>query len=294
MKYVLQFFAIIAISYGSITLHDSFKQEPLPQMIKSPSLNKPFYFAGEEIPRANQEILDRLDRELVLNTYLHSSTMLNLKLAARHFPKIEKILKEEGIPDDFKYLVPVESNFSNAVSPAGARGFWQFMSATANDYKLEVNSKVDERYHIEKSTYAAAKFLKDLHRQFDNWTLVAAAYNGGGGRIARELEAQKVTNFYDLYLNAETTRYIFRILAIKEIMSNPELFGFDLANDDLYAPYTNMKEVQVTSTIPDLVAYAQAQGTTYRLLRYYNPWIIDRDLPVKPGKTYTLFLPTHK
>jgi hypothetical protein len=281
---------VALISIASITLHDAFEQEPLPQAIKSPSINRPFDFAGELVPVTNQDVRDRLDKELVMNTYLHGFTLLNLKMAGRYFPLIERILMEENIPDDFKYLVPVESNFSNATSPAGAKGFWQLMPSTAKELGLIVNDKIDERYNVELATRAACKFIKTLYNRFGNWTLVAAAYNGGGGRIDRELKAQKVNNFYDLYLNPETSKYIFRILAIKELMSSPSNFGYDIDQVELYKPLTTTRQIEVTGAIPDLTAFAIENGSTYRMLRYLNPWIIDRDLPAT-GKKLIILLP---
>ena len=289
-KIFLYLMGVALISIASITLHDAFEQEPLPQAIKSPSINRPFDFAGELVPVANQDVRDRLDKELVMNTYLHGSTLLNLKMAGRYFPLIERILMEENIPDDFKYLVPVESNFSNATSPAGAKGFWQLMPSTAKELGLIVNDKIDERYNVELATRAACKFIKTLYNRFGNWTLVAAAYNGGGGRIDRELKAQKVNNFYDLYLNAETSKYIFRILAIKEVMSSPSNFGYDIDQVELYKPLTTTRQIEVTGAIPDLTAFAIENGSTYRMLRYLNPWIIDRDLPAT-GKKLIILLP---
>lgn len=278
------------VSFAGISIHQAFQIDSLPQIIKAPDLDQPFNFAGEAIPRANQDVIDRLDRELITNAYLHGSTILNIKLAARHFPLIEKILHEKGIPIDFKYLVPVESNFTNATSPSGAKGFWQFMAPTARALGLEVNDKVDERFHLEKATYAACAHIKDLYRQFGSWTLAAAAYNGGGERISRELKAQKVDNFYDLYLNSETSKYVFRILAIKAILNDPQKYGFDLDNKNLYKPLQNIHQIQIDTSINDLPAFARSQGTTYRMLRYLNPWLIDRSLPVK-GKSYTLNIP---
>ena len=289
-KTFLYLMGVALISIASITLHDAFEQEPLPQAIKSPSINRPFDFAGELVPVANQDVRDRLDKELVMNTYLHGSTLLNLKMAGRYFPLIERILMEENIPDDFKYLVPVESNFSNATSPAGAKGFWQLMPSTAKELGLIVNDKIDERYNVELATRAACKFIKTLYNRFGNWTLVAAAYNGGGGRIDRELKAQKVNNFYDLYLNPETSKYIFRILAIKEVMSSPSNFGYDIDQVELYKPLTTTRQIEVTGAIPDLTAFAIENGSTYRMLRYLNPWIIDRDLPAT-GKKLIILLP---
>ena len=291
IKYSLFFAAMVVTSMASISLHEAYQQEPLPQEIESPSIDRPFDFAGEELPMGNQDVSDRLDRELIKNTYLHSSTILNLKLAARHFPLIESILKESGIPDDFKFLVPVESNFTNATSPAGAKGFWQLMPGTARELGLIVNDKVDERYNVELATRAACKFIKDQYEYFGNWTLVAAAYNGGRARMSRELKAQRVNSFYDLYLNKETSYYIFRILAIKAVMSHPENFGYHISKTDLYQPIKTSRTIEVDTTISDLTAFALENKTTYQMLRYLNPWIIDRDLPAIKGKTFTICLP---
>ncbi len=290
-KLALILVIISLASVATISVHKSLIQEPLPQMIKSPSINRPFDFAGEQIPLDNPDVRDRLDRELVMNTYLHGSTLLNLKLAARYYPMIEPILKMEGIPDDFKYLVPVESNFTNATSPAGAKGFWQFMTPTARELGLQINEKVDERYNVEKSTRAACSHIKSLYRTFDNWTLVAAAYNGGAGRILKEMKAQKVNNFYDIYLNAETSKYIFRILAIKEVMSDPATFGYEIDRGNLYQPLTYSKTIIIDTAITDLTQFALDHGTTYKMLRYLNPWIIDRDLPATKGRSYKILLP---
>lgn len=263
----------------------------LPQMIAAPELKTSYYFAGEEVPMDNPDVSDRFDRELVINSYLHSTTILNLKYASRFFPMIESVLEKYNIPADFKYLVPVESNFRNAVSPAGAKGPWQFMTGTARELGLEISDCVDERYDMEKATVAACKHIQSLYDRLGNWTLVAAAYNGGGARIKRELEAQKVKDFYDLYLNSETSRYVFRVLALKEIMTHPQKYGYDLSPSTLYGPLENVQEVQVDSTISNLPDWAIAQGTTYQMIRYLNPWIIDRHLPVKQGTSYIIKIP---
>ncbi|MCO6462274.1 MAG: lytic transglycosylase domain-containing protein [Saprospiraceae bacterium] len=290
-KTFLYVMACCGISYASITIHEAFRQEPLPQKIKAPSINRPFDFAGEPVPMGNRDVLDRLDFELIKNTYLHRTTLINLKSAGRYFPLIEKILKEEGIPEDFKYLVPVESNFSNATSSAGAKGFWQIMSGTARELGLVVTDKVDERYNVELATRAACKFIKDQYEHFGSWTLVAAAYNGGGTRISRELKAQNVSNFYDLYLNPETSKYIFRILAVKEIMSYPEDFGYEISPAELYQPLKTSQQFEVDTAITNLTSFAQSHGSTYQMLRYLNPWITDRDLPKVKGKKFIIRLP---
>jgi membrane-bound lytic murein transglycosylase D len=198
----------------------------IPQVVKGSDLNKRFEFAGEVIPTKNFDVRERLDRELTVNTYWHSSTLLNIKKASRFFPVIERILAENGLPEDLKYIAVAESNLSNAVSPAGAKGLWQFMKSAAQQYDLEVNSEVDERYHIEKSTQAACQYFKYLKNRFGSWTLAAAAYNVGPTRLARTIEEQRAETYYDLNLNQETSRYVFRLIAIKEIMQNPSNFGF--------------------------------------------------------------------
>lgn len=290
------FFAFFSIAFfvAGIKVHQAIDVDPLPQVIQTPDLNKPFDFAGEPIPHNNNDVLERLDREIVSNSYLHGSTIMNLKLSARYFPMITKILEAEGIPDDFKYLVPVESEFRNATSPAGAKGIWQIMASTAKDLGLEVNQYVDERFHPEKATLAACKHIKWLYNQLGSWTLVAAAYNGGGGRIKKELANQQVQSFYDLWLNAETSRYVFRILAFKDIMEHPGVYGFQMNPKDLYQPLNNLSKVTVDQSIPDLVQFAKEHGTTYRDIRLHNPWILGETLPVTPNKSYQIVFPVRK
>ncbi|MFK7982824.1 MAG: lytic transglycosylase domain-containing protein [Saprospiraceae bacterium] len=262
----------------------------LPQIIKPVNLNKAFDFAGEAVPMENFDAKERLDRELTENSYRHGKNMLNLKKANRYFPMIEKILAENGVPDDFKYVAVAESDLSNAVSPAGARGFWQFMRPTARDYGMEVTATVDERYHIEMSTRAACKHILKLKKIMGNWTLAAAAYNVGQNRLKREMTAQRSNNFYDLNLNHETSRYLFRILAFKAIMKNPQDFGFDLGTEG-YQPLDNFAVVEVNTTIPNLGDFAQKYGTSYRMLKLYNPWLISTSLSNKSGKQYFIKIP---
>lgn len=262
----------------------------LPQVIKPVDLDKSFDFAGEVVPMENFDARERLDRELTENSYRHGKNMLNLKKANRYFPMIEKILAENGVPDDFKYVAVAESDLSNAVSPAGARGFWQFMRPTARDYGMEVTATVDERYHIEMSTRAACKHILKLKKIMGSWTLAAVAYNVGQTRLKREMTAQRANNFYDLNLNQETSRYLFRLLAFKAIMQNPQDFGFDLGGEG-YQPLDNFAIVEVNTTIPNLGDFAQKYGTSYRMLKLYNPWLISTSLANKSGKQYFIKIP---
>lgn len=266
-------------------------EDKLPQVIQSVSLDKPFDFADEALPMNNFDVRERLDRELLTNTYWHSTTLQHIKSTYKYFPIIEKILMQNDMPDDFKYLAVAESSLRNATSPAGAKGIWQFMKSTAEYYGLEINSEVDERYHIEKATEAACKYLRDYYKQFGNWTLSAAAYNMGGPRLKKEMEVQRANNFYDLNLNQETDRYIFRLVAIKEILKNPEKFGFYLEEGEGYKPLTDYKIVEVNSSIPNLGDFAQEHGTTYRMLKVYNPWMLDSKLTNRSGKTYEIKIP---
>lgn len=248
-------------------------------------------FAGELVPYQIVDVQERLDREMVTNMNYHTNTTLVIKRANKVFPIIEPILKKNEIPDDFKYLAVIESSLVNAVSPAGARGVWQFMPATAKEKGLEVNDYVDERYDLEKSTQAACDYLLDAKAKFGNWTSAAASYNGGMAGISRRLEEQQVSSFYDLLLTEETSRYVFRILALKEIMKNPAKYGFDIPQEMLYTNFPT-KTIEVDSTINDLASFAKAQGINYKLLKYYNPWMRDSKLVNKSGKVYKIEIPT--
>ena len=272
--------------------HKLIDEERLPQVIKSVSLDKDYSFAGELLPKSNFDAVERLDRELLVNSYWHSSTVLNIKNSRRYFPIIEPILAEEGVPDDFKYVAVIESNLRNVTSPAGAKGLWQFMKASAGAYGLVMNSEVDERYHVEKSTRAACKLIKRYHQRFGNWTDAAAAYNIGETRFARERERQKMSSYYDMNFGAETGRYVFRILAVKEILTRPQDFGFYLEDADYYAPMTNYQLVEVDKSIPNLGDFAQERGISYRMLKVYNPWLTASSLSVPPGRTYQVKLPS--
>ncbi|NQV51954.1 MAG: lytic transglycosylase domain-containing protein [Flavobacteriales bacterium] len=248
-------------------------------------------FAGEAVPLNLIDVREKMDRELLVNTYWQSQTLLLLKRSHRWFPLIEKILEEEGIPDDFKYLALMESGLTQIVSPAGATGFWQLMKDAARERGLEVNNDIDERYHIEKSTYAACAYLRDAKEKFGSWTLAAASYNMGMSGINVQLERQKATNYYDLVLNEETSRYIFRILAAKTILGDPKSYGFNFREDDLYKPL-KFKEISANQTIPNLADFAFENGINYKTLKYLNPWMRDNHLPNSSGKAYVIKLPT--
>ena len=262
-----------------------------PQVVNSYGLPKAIDFAGESVPLTIADVSERLDREMIINTNLHSTTTLIIKRANRAFPIIEPILKKYGVPDDFKYLAVIESGLANVVSPAGARGVWQFMPETAKEKGMEVNDFVDERYHLEKSTEAACRYLLDAKNKFGNWTLAAAAYNGGMGGVNKQITNQQVTDYYDLLLTEETSRYVFRILALKEIMKNTSRYGFEIPNEQLYHPI-EVKKIEVDSTITDLATFAKNQGINYKILKLHNPWLRDKKLENKSKKVYTLEIPT--
>ncbi|GGK79196.1 lytic transglycosylase domain-containing protein [Rufibacter glacialis] len=260
------------------------------RLIKAPTLPTAMSFAGEPVPLDVPDVAERLDRELLVNSYLQATTLLGLKRMQRYMPEIERLLKENDIPADFVYLSLAESLFSQVTSPAGASGFWQLMPDTARGYGLQVNGEVDERFHVEKSTLAACRYLKSAKKKFGSWTNAAAAYNRGVGGIDRALAQQKVSSYYDLYLTDETSRYMFRILALKEVLGNPQKYGFDLPQEQGYEALPT-RSLTVTSSIPDLAQFAVDQGTNYKTLRLYNPWIKNYKLTVAPGKQYVLQLP---
>jgi membrane-bound lytic murein transglycosylase D len=240
-------------------------------------------FAGEIVPMRDFEVKERMDQELIKYEFLHSATIMNIKRAARWKPEMTKILRREGIPEDFFYLCVGESHLSNATSPMGAKGFWQFLEETAKNYGLEVTEQVDERYDPIKSTEAACQYLKASYKQFKNWTLVAASYNMGMGGLRKQMDRQRVDNYYDLYLNRETAAYVFRILAIKIILEEPAKYGFNISKGQLYPPLS-YKIVDVDTTINDLVGFALSQGTTYKMIKVLNPWILNDKLVIPKAK----------
>jgi hypothetical protein len=242
------------------------------------------------MPVSQEDIHERMDREIMATAYWQSSTMMLLKRSKKYFPIIEPILKENNIPLDFKYLCVAESGLSNATSPSNAKGFWQLLEGTAKPLGLEINDYVDERFHLEKATRAACAYFKESYAQFNNWTLTAASYNRGQAGTMRDLNYQGANSFYDLYMNDETSRYIFRIVAYKLIFENPELYGFYLHDSDYYSMKPRML-ITVDSTINSLSLFAQDQGSNYKTLKLYNPWLRDRSLPNKTNRKYTIELP---
>lgn len=247
-------------------------------------------FCNEPVPLERLDVRERLDRELLVNTYWQSNTLLAHKRAARWFPLIEEVLRRNGVPDDMKYLALIESGLMNVVSPAGATGYWQFMKETAIGHGLEVNSEVDERYHVEKSTEAACKYLKEAHAKFGSWAMAAAAYNLGQGGVNKQVGRQQQESYFDLQLPEETSRYMFRILAMKEIIRDPERYGFHIRRKDLYPPYPTTS-VEVSGSIENLTDFALRHNTTYRNLKLLNPWLRDTKLTNKEGRTYVILLP---
>ena len=248
-------------------------------------------FSGEDVPTFIADVQERLDKEMITNMNYHTNTTLVIKRANKVFPIIEPILKKYGVPDDFKYLAVIESSLVNAVSPAGARGVWQFMPATAKEKGMEVSDEVDERYHLEKSTEAACKYLLVAKEKFGSWTLAAASYNGGMAGISNKMKEQQVDNYYDLLLTEETSRYVFRILALKEIMKNSDKYGFRIPNEALYYAIPT-KKIVIDTTITDLAKFAKTQGVNYKILKIHNPWLRDKKLTVTTGKKYEIEIPT--
>lgn len=283
-------FTLALLGCSSFLIYSTVNETKLVPKREVVSLPSAIDFAGEKTPLHVADVRERFDREMIINTNLHSTTTLILKRANRTFPIIEPILKKYDIPDDFKYLAVIESGLANVVSPSGARGVWQFMPETAKEKGMEVNDFVDERYHLEKSTEAACKYLIEAKNKFGSWTLAAAAYNGGMGGINKQITNQQVNDYYDLLLTEETSRYVFRILALKEIMKNPVKYGFDLPKESLYHPI-EVKKITVDSTITDLASFAKTQGINYKILKIHNPWLRDKSLANKTKKEYVLEIP---
>ena len=261
------------------------------QHINIPKIPDSLTFAGESVPMDDMEMRERFDRELLSICFWHSTTIQNIKLANRYFPYIEEIMKKHGVPDDFKYLAVTESSLRNASSPAGAKGIWQFMSFTAKSYKLTVNKEVDERLNFFKTTEAACKLLKELKNKFGSWTLAAAAYNCGEGRVKERMEAQKGSNYYDIVLPEETMRYVPRILAMKEVLRAPEKYGFQFEKGDLYPSFPKYKTVIVNSSISSWPEFCQQHNISYRVLKFHNPWIKGYTLTNPGGKEYEVMIP---
>ncbi len=272
---------------GSIFTPDSTRmQNPVYQV----PIPKDITFAGESVPIHLFDVRESLDRELQVNTYWHSQTVLLLKRANRYFTLIEPILKEKGVPDDFKYLAVAESALTQAVSPSQAVGFWQILEGTGKELKLEINDEVDERYHIEKSTRAACDFLLRSYKQYGNWTMAAASYNFGRNGINRQIERQGNNDYYDMVLGDETGRYLFRILAFKTIFENPEQYGFYMQPGNLYPPL-KFFEVEIDSAVTSFAQFAAQFDTSYKMLKLYNPWLRRSFLTNKTNKKYTIKIP---
>jgi len=258
--------------------------------IKALKIPKGLNFAGESVPVEQEDIRERVDRELLVNTYWQSNGLLLIKKAHKYFPIIEPILKKNGIPDDFKYLAVIESGLENVTSPAGAKGFWQIMEVTAKENKLEVNGNVDERYHLEKATQVACDYLNKAKERFGSWTLAAAAYNGGVKGISRRMETQMVDDYYDLLLVDETARYLPRIVAVKEILSNPENYGFIFDNEDLYNMIPT-KTIKVDSVITDIALFSKNLGINYKIMKIHNPWLRENKLNNASKRMYEIKIP---
>ncbi|MDC0098280.1 lytic transglycosylase domain-containing protein [Flavobacteriaceae bacterium] len=247
-------------------------------------------FAGERVPLQDTDVRERLDREIHVNTYWHSNMLLMIKKANRFFSEIEPLLKKYNLPDDFKYLAVAESGLDNVTSHAGASGFWQFMKATGKEYGLEINNYVDERYNLELATKVAAQYLINSKELFGSWTNAAAAYNAGNAGITKQMKRQDATDYYSLLLNSETGRYVFRILAFKEILSNPEKYGFYVDQQDLYQAIPT-KTIIINTPVEDFAKFAKQQGINYKILKIHNPWLRDTYLKNASGKAYSIKIP---
>ncbi|MBQ8542238.1 MAG: lytic transglycosylase domain-containing protein [Bacteroidaceae bacterium] len=283
---------IVAILGNSATNKFNVPYSQIPYCAVSPLVPSSITFANEEIALTQQDRRERMDREILAFTYSHINTLLQIKRANRLFPIVEPILKKCGIPDDFKYLMIIESNGDiYARSTVGAAGLWQFMDKTARQYGLEVNNNIDERYHIEKATYAACKYLKESYEEYKDWLTVAASYNAGRNNISKRIEKQKEEKAINLQLVPETSRYLFRLLAAKEIFSDPIKYGFIIQHRDLYPTLPIAKTITVNKKIINWPSIAKKHGLTYLQLREANPWIREAELPNKTGKEYTILIP---
>lgn len=247
-------------------------------------------FVGEKVPTTDFSVREAMERELIINTYWQSQSLLIHKRANRWFPIIEPILKENGIPDDFKYITLIESQLTNVVSSQGATGFWQIIESTGKSYGMEITDEVDERYNVAKSTQAACNYFKEAYKQYNNWTLVAASYNLGMGGVQAQLDKQKVKSYYDLLLTEETARYVFRILAMKEIISRPKVYGFMLRKKDLYPPIAT-KKITIDTTIHNLADFAIANNINYKIFKTFNPWLRANTLTITDKKKYIIEIP---
>lgn len=295
MRRIQLFFLILLLSNCSESRNDKFeihdqKEQPEKHVFKVPQVPSEITFADEKIDLSDIDVKERFDRELVVNNFWHSNTILYIKRANRWFPLMKEVLRDNGVPEDLVYLAVIESGLTQTTSPAGAKGFWQFMPQTAQGYGLKVNRQVDERMNIEKSTQAACEYLKKSYLQFGSWMLAAASYNRGRKGISDALKDQKVTSYFDLSLNNETSRYVFRVLAVKHIMESPEKFGFDINEDQLYSEY-KCKPVVVKEKIKDLSDWAIKNGTSLKVIRKLNPWILRGQLNANEHNNFEILIP---
>jgi hypothetical protein len=297
VTFVITLFSIVFLTHFFISStytsnSDTVHQQGFNSKYNVYSVLKPdnLKFANENIPESTFDVWERLDKELLKNIYWQSNTLLYFKRANKYFPIIEEILEKNNIPSDFKYLALIESGFEYKVSPSGAAGFWQIMKGTAREYGLEVNYAIDERYHLIKSTEAACKYLQKAYNKFGSWTMAAASYNMGINGVQRQVKKQNTNNYFNLYLNDETSRYVFRIIVIKEIMENPRKYGFVFRQNDLYS-YPSVKQIRVDSTINNLYSFAQENDINYKILKRFNPWLRTSKLPDESRRVYYIDIP---
>ena len=285
-------FSIFFLSSSYLNNSDNIHQQGFNSKYNVYSVLKPndLKFADELVPNTSLDVWERLDKELLKNIYWQSNTLLYFKRANKYFPIIEEILAKNNIPDDFKYLALIESGFEYTVSPSGAAGFWQIMRGTAREYGLEVNYAIDERYNLRKSTEAACSYLRKAYDEFGSWTMAAASYNMGINGVRRKIEKQETNNYFNLHLNDETSRYVFRIIVIKEIMENPRKYGFVFRDNDLYT-HPQVKQIRVDSTIDNLYSFAKDHNINYKILKKYNPWLRISKLPDESRRVYYIDIP---
>ena len=289
---LLFLFSIFFLSSSYLNNSDNIHQQGFNSKYNVYSVLKPndLKFADELVPNTSLDVWERLDKELLKNIYWQSNTLLYFKRANKYFPIIEEILAKNNIPDDFKYLALIESGFEYTVSPSGAAGFWQIMRGTAREYGLEVNYAIDERYNLRKSTEAACSYLRKAYDEFGSWTMAAASYNMGINGVRRKIEKQETNNYFNLHLNDETSRYVFRIIVIKEIMENPRKYGFVFRDNDLYT-HPQVKQIRVDSTIDNLYSFAKDHNINYKILKKYNPWLRISKLPDESRRVYYIDIP---
>ena len=285
-------FSIFFLSSSYLNNSDNIHQQGFNSKYNVYSVLKPndLKFADELVPNTSLDVWERLDKELLKNIYWQSNTLLYFKRANKYFPIIEEILAKNNIPDDFKYLALIESGFEYTVSPSGAAGFWQIMRGTAREYGLEVNYAIDERYNLRKSTEAACSYLRKAYDEFGSWTMAAASYNMGISGVRRKIEKQETNNYFNLHLNDETSRYVFRIIVVKEIMENPRKYGFVFRDNDLYT-HPQVKQIRVDSTIDNLYSFAKDHNINYKILKKYNPWLRISKLPDESRRVYYIDIP---